>query len=35
VTQAALLAMAVRLMQLFWSLPGSLFVAMGIGKKDE
>jgi glycosyltransferase 2 family protein len=35
VTQAAMLAMAVRLMQLFWSLPGSLVVAVGIGKKDE
>jgi uncharacterized protein (TIRG00374 family) len=31
VTQAAMLAMAVRLMQLFWALPGSVFLATGIG----
>lgn len=30
VTQAAMLAMAVRLMQLFWSLPGSLVLAMDV-----
>ncbi len=35
VTQAAMLAMAVRLMQLFWSLPGSLVVAVGIKNKDS
>ena len=35
VTQAAMLAMAVRLMQLFWSLPGSLVVAFGIKDKDS
>jgi len=33
VTQAAMLAMAVRLLQLVWSLPGSLVLAVGIGKK--
>jgi uncharacterized protein (TIRG00374 family) len=30
VTQAAMLAMAVRLMQMFWSLPGSIVTATGI-----
>jgi hypothetical protein len=35
VTQAAMLAMAVRLMQLFWSLPGSLVLATGIGNKKD
>jgi len=33
-TQAAMLAMAVRLMQLFWALPGSAMLAVGIGKKE-
>jgi len=35
VTQAAMLAMAVRLMQLFWSLPGSIFLAPGIASTDK
>ncbi|NLE28735.1 MAG: flippase-like domain-containing protein [Phycisphaerae bacterium] len=35
VTQAAMLAMAVRLMQMFWSLPGSLVMATGLQKNEK
>ena len=35
VTQAAMLAMAVRLLQLAWSLPGALVLAKGIDKEDH
>jgi uncharacterized protein (TIRG00374 family) len=35
VTQAAMLAMAVRLMQMFWSLPGSIVMATGIHKEEK
>ena len=35
VTQAAMLAMAVRLMQMFWAMPGSLVMAAGVRKGEE
>jgi len=35
VTQAAMLAMAVRLIQLLWALPGSIILAKGIGTSES